>query len=420
MLWLAAGAGPLFAAGQLSTILEAEGSVRNDGNYRQVSQVGQPSKNDTLARGGFHLRLSYVLPRLELALGYSPSYEWLLSDTQVSATNHRLDLGLIGRPSRRDELRIRERLLKSAALDLYEPFAEPEPLAVPRRGDLLSQSLDVAFQHELSRRSSLLVGATETLRTFAERDLADTRTLGGRVGFAFRLTPQRQIEANAEVGRYDFGSLRGSANVQRLGVAWSQSVYRDGRFRIEAGTFAADSDRRELVAPVPGSDGTPVLASVHESRNGWRGGVDLSLLRETFSWNVGARHDVSAGFGLGRATEVDNAFAGASTTTLGRRLTLGVDGNYARHSGLAQAGESRPRLTDFAAGTARLSWNFSQAARLTGGYSRIWQEAKVEPFTNLSFSRYFVGLAVRLYGTGETPKDPAHLGETPDEQSDPQ
>jgi hypothetical protein len=45
--------------------------------------------------------------------------------------------------------------------------------------------------------------------------------------------------------------------------------------------------------------------------------------------------------------------------------------------------------------------------RLTGGYSRVWQRARVEPFDDLSYSRYFLGLAFRIFSTGETPKNPA-------------
>jgi len=72
------------------------------------------------------------------------------------------------------------------------------------------------------------------------------------------------------------------------------------------------------------------------------------------------------------------------------------------------------------AGTARLSWSFSRVATLNGGYSYIRQDSQVEPFEDLSYSRYFLGLALQLYRSGEEPRDPAHAGETDDDEPDAQ
>jgi hypothetical protein len=57
--------------------------------------------------------------------------------------------------------------------------------------------------------------------------------------------------------------------------------------------------------------------------------------------------------------------------------------------------------------------------RIDGGYSHIWQEAEGRgPFEDLSYDRFFLGVAVRLYSTGETPKEPSRLGEKTDEEPD--
>lgn len=58
--------------------------------------------------------------------------------------------------------------------------------------------------------------------------------------------------------------------------------------------------------------------------------------------------------------------------------------------------------------------------RVSGGYSRVWQRSRVEPFPDLSYGRYFLNLAFRIYSRGETPQEPEHLGEPVHEEPDAQ
>lgn len=445
-LALAALAGLLAApvtAGELRVTLDAEAGVRSDGNYDQVENLegAQVQEDESIARGGFNLKLSYALPRMMLALGYSPSYEWVLDNADVNGTTHRLDLGLAANLTRRLKLNVRERLASTPGLDLYAPFAEPETIAVTRRGDQLTHGLDVSLAQEITRRTSVLLGAAHSLRTFEESDLADTETLSGRIGLGFQLAPDRRLDIQGTSGTYDFGDGRrsengelrqlgrnGEADVQTLSLGWNQAFLREGQFRIEAGVFSVDSVRLETV-PGTTEGELPQEVRVEESNTGWRGALGLSRQLELFNWNLGYRHDVSAGAGLGRAVQVDNAFAGVSTL-IGRTLVLGLDANASRHRDLSQDDEidpndpltrpERARLVEALAGTARFSWRFSQVAALNGGYSYIRQDSQVEPFEDLSYSRYFLGLALRLYRSGEEPRDPAHAGETEDDEPDAQ
>lgn len=440
------------SAGDLRVILEAEGAVRNDGNYDQVERLeGQGLEDEgeeNVARAGFNLRLSYELPRLVLALGYSPSYEWVLDESEVHGTTHRLDFGVTGNLTRRLSLQVRERLLSSPGLDLYSPFLAAEPLAVTRRGDQLTHSLDVGLTQALTRRTSLLLGATHTLRTFEDDDFSDTETLSARIGTGIEVAQDRRLDFIATAGNYELGERRlggipGSdqigreADVQTLGAAWQQPFYRDGHFRVEAGMFAVASTRTRLV-PDPddpdgpdGPDGGEPAQIVEDfDQTGWRGALALSRQLELFGWNLGLRHDVSAGVGLGRITEVDNAYAGLSAN-LGRRLVLGLDGSFSRHEDIEDDldnGAAGPdvvvapdgQILESLAGTARFSWGFSTIARLTGGYSRIWQESRIAPFEDLSYARYFVGLALQLYRTGDEPQEPDLQEEPEDDEPDAQ
>src|SRR5215210_8003256 len=107
------------------------------GEFRLNQQVDQEEavRDQSLGRAGLNLQLSYALQRLNLALGYSPSYERSLDDADISGTTHRLDFGLVGDLTRRLQLDVRERLLSTPNIDLYAPAAVPDTTTVTRRGD---------------------------------------------------------------------------------------------------------------------------------------------------------------------------------------------------------------------------------------------------------------------------------------------
>ncbi|HYG63919.1 MAG TPA: hypothetical protein VEL74_15180 [Thermoanaerobaculia bacterium] len=435
-------AGMPAGAGELRLVIEGEAGVRNDGNLEQRAQIEATGSGDeedrNVARGGLSFQLSYDLPRADLALIYSPSYEESIDDSEISGTTHRLDLGYEGELTRRLRLRVRERLLKSPNLDLYAPLSVAEPVAVTRRGDQLSHGLDVGFEHDLTRRAVLVVGAQHSLRTFDGEELEDaplydTETLVGTLGATFSLAEDRQLGVSASAGEYDY-ERRGEADVQNVGVSYSQGWGRSGRVSVEAGLFSVESTllRRGVIALPDAPDeapGPPVVEEVltEEEDEGWRGAVSVSRQGRFIGWNLGYRHDVSAGFGLGEPTEADSAFAGLSYSPT-RRLTLGLDGNASRHEPLGDSERAvgtllqrQDTLNEFAAGTARLSWTFFQGLRLTGGYSRIWQSSEVEPFEDLSYDRFFLGLAFRVWSSGETPREPDDpQGELTDEARDDQ
>jgi hypothetical protein len=423
---------PLSArAGELRVILEGEAGVRNDGNVRQIDTVdGVDPVQQDVARGALNLQLSYnVRRRFDLALGYSPSYERSLDDSSLAGTSHRLDLGLRGALTRRLAIDVRERLLSTPGLDLYTPVAIPESIAVAERGRQLFHSLDIGLHHELSRRTTLEAALTHSLRRFEETGLYDARTVGGRVGAGFHFSADRDFELTAGIERFAWENDR-EADVQTATAAYSQAFGRFTRLRLEAGSFYVEETRpARLLVPVTPDDPTPpaIDPGPIESKTGWRGGAQISQERRLFRWNLGYRHDIGAGYGVGRPVEADNGFFGVSTS-FGRRLTVGLDGNGSRQRELQDlrttaatptTGANGDPLTEFAAGTLRASWSFAPALRLTAGYSRIWQRSSVRLFDDLSYDRYFVGFAFRLYQTGETPRAPGELGRPePEEPTD--
>lgn len=424
------------AAGELRVVLEGEAGVRNDGNYRRLDQPIDPTdqadqedaarRDQSVGRAGLNLQLSYALQRLNLALGYSPSYERSLDNADISGTTHRLDFGLVGDLTRRLQLDVRERLLSTPNLDLYAPVATPETTTVTRRGDQLSHALDVTLNHNFSRRTSLLLGVNHALRKYEDENLFDSEALGARIGAGFDLKRGHRIEVAAGVGQFDYRD-RGDADVRTLGVAWAYDLTPSNHLRLEAGAYSVDSTER-LLRVLPGGPDDPGAPAVtetvlaRESRQGWRGGLQFAQERQLLRWALGLSHDISPGAGLGRAVEADNAFVGLSVP-VGRRLEFGLDGNASRQNALSsrddlQIAGRQDELTEFAAGTARASWTFAPAFRLEGGYSRVWQRSRVESFGDLNYGRYFLSLAVRLYSSGETPKTPDSLERPTDEEPD--
>ena len=416
-------------AGELRLTLDAEAGVRSDGNYGQIAQTGvdgEEVEDQSVARGGLNLNLSWnQLDRFMVALGYSPSYERSLDDSELSGTAHRLDLALRGDLTRRLSLQVRDRLLSTPNLDLYQPVVAGQPVAVPRRGDQLLHNLDVSLNHELSRRFSMILGADFSQRRFEDAALFDSDAYGGRLGAAWSWTEEHVFDATATAGVFSYENGR-ETDVRTLGLGYTRPLGRNVQMSLEGGTFwveASEPGRRVPVTPpIDPETGLPepvdaVDDPVEDSKNGWRGGIRFSQQLQLFNWNAGYRHDVAPGYGLGREAEVDNGFAGISTM-IGRNLLLGLDANASRHREVVEDEEDDlGRDLEVAAGTARLSWAFLPNFRLTGGYSRIWQSSAVEPFEDLSYDRYFLGLVFRIFSTGETPRSPEEL-ERPGESTD--
>ena len=405
-------------AGELRATLDAEAGVRSDGNYGQAAQTGEEIEAQELGRTGLALNLSWnQLDRWQVALGYSPSYERSLDDSALTGTAHRLDLALRGDLTRLMSLQARGRLLSTPNLDLYQPVVAGEPIAVPHRGDQLLYNAEVTLNHELTRRLALVGGAAASERRFDDPALFDSETVGGHFGAAWRWTAEHTFEATASSGVFSYENGR-ETDVRTLGLGYERPLGRNVQLALEGGAFrveVSDPGRAPApVDPVPVDPEAPPLPTdtsspAEESKTGWRGGLRFSQQLQLFAWNAGFRHDVAPGYGLGRETVGDNAFVGVSTS-IGRQLTLGLDANASRQRDIDDdVNASSSALMEFAAGTARLSWAVLPSLRLTGGYSRIWQSSEVEPFEDLSYDRYFLGLAFRIFSTGETPRSPEEL-----------
>jgi len=412
-------------AGELRVTLDGEAGVRSDSNYGQVEQADEDAENQELARAGLNLNLSWnQLDRWQLAFGYSPSYERSLDDAEISGTAHRLDLAVRGDLTRLLSLQARGGLLSTPNVDLYQPVVAGQPLAAPRRGRQLLYNMDVSLNHELTRRLSLVGGASASQRRFEDPALFDSETLGGRLGAAWRWTEEHTFEATVSSGVFSYENGR-ETDVRTLTLGYERPFGRSIRLSLDGGAYwvKASDPGRPVLIPDPTD---PSNSVVEESKTGWRGGVRFSQQLQLFNWDAGYRHDVAPGFGLGRESVVDTGFLGVSTS-IGRRLTLGLDGNASRHHELEDdrndlGTDADARDLEFAAGTARLSWAIFPSIRLSGGYSRIWQSSKVEPFEDLSYDRYFLGLAFKIFSRGEAPRSPEdleHRGEETDAAAEP-
>lgn len=432
-LWLSViGAAPGLA--QVRVLVEAVAGVRNDGNYLQSDVLEDEEQADrSVGTVGLSINLSHQRERSDLALVYNPWYERSLDDDELSGVSHLLDLSYEGRLARRSTLSLRERLLSSPNLAIGY-VADPDTLSVAPRGDQLSHAFSAGHAYELSRRLSWLVDAQHAIRDFEDPALFDSTSLGAGTGLRWNIDEDRSFDVTAGVRRFEFdgdGALEGvvfrddrRVDSAHLTAAFDTRLGRDVRLRLEGGAWAVEDEQPErLLVPDPGDPTGPVAPQATDEddgeRTGWRGGFTLSRDARLLGWSLGYRHDVGAGVGVGRVTEVDTAFAGLGFE-IGRRLTLGVDGSASRSRDLEEATvfDDERRLNEFATGSVRLGWQFADLLRLTTGYSRVWQESEIAALDDLSYDRYFLNLGVRLWSRGETPQEPGLPVETRDEEPD--
>jgi hypothetical protein len=407
---------PALAAGQLRVLLEADGGLRSEGNYvprdTPLTTDGRLRSQSVLfGQAGFNLNLSYALQRWELALIYNPFYETTLNrrDTGiVSGVSHRLSFGLTGQLSRRSVLRLSERFLESPTLELFGPTL-PDTVVAPRRGNQLIEETDVELDTDLTRSVVFLVGGNAFVRNFEDPALQNSRGVEGRTGLRFHLDEQRDFEIRAATAFYRLGAGR-SAHVTTGTAGYRTTYARGNSLHVELGGFTVSAEED---ANLPS-----------QRQNGIQGIIDLSRQGQLYRWNASYSHGVAPGVGIGRAVVLDDAVLGVST--VGRRFNMSLSVNGARSNDFenrngvtttpgtpgtpGDTGRADRRLVDFAAGTVEASWNFGDRGRLHGGYSRIWQRSDLAGFGNVSYNRFFIGLALVIYNTGETPEIPGELG----------
>ena len=392
------------SAGELRVLLEAVAGVRSDGNYLQsaeplptTEEEQQAARRHTVGRGGLNLDLHYQRPRLGFALGYSPTYEQSLRDKSLNGVTHRLRLGMLGNLSRRTTFSLDEHLIASPNLELVAiaPTDVPQTMAVPRRGNELIQRADAGLTFAATPHTSYFLTVDQTTRTFSAPGLIDSDTVGGTAGIGWHRSEQSEIQALVGGSRFDFHGVR-SADVGTASLAYRREIGRDGHLRIEGGGFVVSATDRSVGLGTPAADGSAV-GSAQARRSGVRGAIAWNTLHTRWSWSAGYRHDVAPGLGLGRPVLADDAFAGIGT--VGRRVSVGLDLSGSRSRDLGTRVNTRP-LTEFAAATLHASWAFTNWGRLDGGASRVYQRARVPGFDDLSYSRFFLGVAVRLYSRG--------------------
>jgi hypothetical protein len=371
-----------------------------------------------VAVAGLRTSLSYVLPRSAVALVYAPSWERNLDRDDIDdEVAHRLDVGYTSEVSRLSRISLRERLLYSPSVDLSPSFLD-DTVVVTRRGDQLrhSFSLDVATQ--MTRRWSLLFGGSHTYREYEDPELFDTWSAGSTVGVQYGRDPRNAWGFGVGYQRYDFEGR--SDDVASVYGSYRAELVRDLRLDVTVGAFQAEQTREPdpdvTPLPQPGAAPLPQVAEeeVTEERRGVQGGIGLSGRGQLFSWNVGYDHGVSPGYALGRTVESDRVRAGI-VVPFGRRVNFGLNGTGQRNSDLR---EGEPEVNRLAAGNASLAWSFANWGSVSGTYSRVWQDSEVEALSDLDYDRFTVGIALRLYATGEPPIEPGKEGEARDDDPD--
>lgn len=400
---------PSLAAGQLRAVLEAEGGLRSEDNYGQIEKTGDGesrlrSQSVLFGQGGFNLNLSYTKERLDLALIYSPFYEGTLNHKDVgriSGVTHRLSFGLTGQLSRRSTLRLSESFVSSPTLALFGPTLQ-NTLVVPRRGNELLDTTDAELDTDLTRSVVLLVGGDGFVRRFDDPSLVDTRGVDGFAGLRFHLNEEHDLEVRGGTSFYRLGPGI-SSHVTTGTAAYMATFSRGSVLRIELGGYSLTNDG---------------VVGGQRRTNGVQGSLNLTREGQLYRGQASLSHGIAPGVGIAQPVVLDNAFLGLST--VGRRFNWSLGVNGARSSDVAGRREVNPpvdathtngsRLVDFAAGTVDLSWSFAGRGRLHGGYSRVWQRSEVAGLGNVSFNRFFLGLGLVIYSTGETPKVPGEQG----------
>ncbi len=240
------------------------------------------------------------------------------------------------------------------------------------------------FEHRLTERVSLGIGALYQVARYEADDDAETKTdydyygAGGYLKWA--LSPRSDISAGVYASLYETTDNTEEADATGVEMTyayrWSET---DG---LELTAFYEENDITEFV---------PVRTE--ENTSDFGGSITAFRKLEVSTWRLVASRRFLPTGDSGKQTL--DSIRLQYDRSLSERLELRGAARLESRSGLATIGSSNER--DYARADLSLRWFATQTLYVGGGYTYIWQERESDP-TSADNNRFFINFGYRGLG----------------------
>jgi len=315
-------------------------------------------------------------PRTDWSARYDSFYTRYGSNNQFDTLNHALNFDGRYLVTRRTHLNLFEHFFYSRN-PLQTGIAAPtdETIILTRQTKRWRSVSDAAFDTSLSRKLTLLVGATSRIERLDLSPPVDINTYSGRFGIQKQAGQQDSISSTYSYSRFDFHSeATADAEAHGMDVSWSHGPPAGAGWLLSAGVSR--------------------VTRAGESQNRLTAGATLHHPFRRFDFISGYRRSLDADAGVATVTAAQNAYAGISGT-VGRSASLGLFGEYGIRDSVLETGD---RLAlRYTGGAIRGSIAIDPRFSISGEARRRKQMAAQGAGEDLTVDTLFLGLVFQVF-----------------------
>ncbi len=155
--------------------------------------------------------ITYISPAIDftahsatsdLKIGYSPTFSFYKSNSNLNETAHRFSLNGNFTLSKRLNFILIDTFLKSSEISDIRTIPDVGP--VRKRAELQYHAPSVSMSYRLAEKLSYTLGAAYFDKDYEEPGFTDVKTYAGNMGLNFNLSERTILSANARYAKYDF------------------------------------------------------------------------------------------------------------------------------------------------------------------------------------------------------------------------
>lgn len=304
----------------------------------------------------------------ELRLGYSPTFSYYSSYSELNNTAHRFTANGLFNLSERLSLTLTDTFVKSSEIGDIRAIQDLGPIT--GRTELRLNTVSGSISHRLSDNLSYILGVSYFDTDYKEPGFIDVKTYSGNMSISYRYTERTTLSANARYIKYD---------------------YKTGT-DAEGQDYTLGVTHRLTPTLTVGATGGATITKIEdtgESDTGFTGSLDITKTFEKGQAVLSYRQTVIAGIETGVPLR-DRTVSLRFSRPITNEWTASVSGSYSNSKSIGTSDVD----TDVTSLNTDLTYSFRPWASLALSYSFVNYDDKI--IAARDYYNHIIFLTLRL------------------------